>query len=292
VRSGSADVGTLTGQVRVASGQRVQFEGREALASLTPPLAGDSFDTWVDTREEQVAGLVAESMVAGVEEYEALDGYGQWYSHSSYGSVWMPAFAYGGYDPFGHGYWAPAGYYSFTWVEPLPWGYYTAHGGRWVYFDDANRWGWVPGKQALTREFARALHPFGTSRNQRSSQGNASDRLDDLAWRAGGDSDGRVVASSAGSKRRLDPEGRESLWHSAAADFKKAHGGKFVPRTGSAGPSSSSQGSSQAGASAPRSSSNSSSGSVTRSSSSYRSPSSSSSRPSISSKGFGRPQTP
>jgi hypothetical protein len=31
---------------------------------------------------------------------------------------------------------------------------------------------------------------------------------------------------------------------------------------------------------------------VTRSSSSYRSPSSSSSRPSISSKGFGRPQTP
>jgi hypothetical protein len=197
----------------------------------------------------------------------------------------MPALAYGGYDPFGHGYWQSASV-GFTWIETLPWGYYTAHGGRWVYFDDANRWGWVPGKQALTREFARALEPFGT-RTRGSNDRAAQERLDDLAWRAAGDDDGRVVASSAGSKRRLDPEGRESLWHSAASEFKKANRGGYVPRTTSSG-----QGSSQSAASAPRSSSNSSSNSAARSSSSFRSSSACSSRPSISSKAFGRPQTP
>jgi hypothetical protein len=297
VRSGSADIGTLTGQVRVASGQRVQFEGREALASLTPPLAGDSFDSWVESREEQVAGLVAESMVAGAEEYEALDGYGQWYNHSSYGSVWMPSYAYGGYDPFGHGYWQPVGYYSFVWVEPLPWGYHTSHGGRWVYLDDANRWCWVPGKRALTQQFAREVQPFGTSRNARSNQGDANDRLNDLGWRAGGDDDGATVASANRSVRRLDPEGRTSLWHSAASDFKKAHGGGFVPRTTPRQGSSqgSSSASSNGGASQPSRSSSSSSSSTSsyRSSSSSRSSSSFGSRLSMpSSKGSGRPQSP
>ena len=47
VRGGAADVATAAGHVRVATGQRVRLEGREAQASLEPAPSTDDFDNWV-----------------------------------------------------------------------------------------------------------------------------------------------------------------------------------------------------------------------------------------------------
>ena len=55
VRGGVADVATADGPVRIASGQRVRLEGREAQASLEPPAAADHFDDWVLDREVRMA---------------------------------------------------------------------------------------------------------------------------------------------------------------------------------------------------------------------------------------------
>ena len=44
VRGGSADGLTAGGPVRVADGQRVRFEGRQALASLATPRSADAFE--------------------------------------------------------------------------------------------------------------------------------------------------------------------------------------------------------------------------------------------------------
>lgn len=143
VRAGAAEVVTAGGPVRVAGGQRVRLEGSQALASLVTPQPADAFDNWVLEREVQLAEA-APPRDEG-EEYEGeetLDDYGEWRDDPAYGRVWMPSYAYGGYDPFGTGYWAHTGY-SYTWVNPMPWGRYTDHCGRWNWSNRHNRWVWV-----------------------------------------------------------------------------------------------------------------------------------------------------
>ena len=146
VRSGAADGVTAGGPVRAAAGQRVRFEGRQALASLVPPRSTDAFDEWVLDREVQLGEQAPSTdQIATGDEYRELDQYGEWYNEPSYGRVWMPSYAYGGYDPFGYGYWQSYGM-GHTWVNSMPWGYYTSHSGRWVYINHLDRWTWVPGR--------------------------------------------------------------------------------------------------------------------------------------------------
>ncbi len=152
VRGGAAEAMTAGGPVRIADGQRVRLEGHQALASLATPRSADAFDDWVLEREVQLADLEPspESMASG-DEYEELDRYGEWYDEPSYGRVWMPSTAYGGYDPFRYGHWQHFGT-RFTWVNSMPWGYQTFHSGRWAYLDHRNRWCWVPARRTPPRE--------------------------------------------------------------------------------------------------------------------------------------------
>ena len=165
VRAGAAEVTTTDGPVRIADGQRVRLEGRDALASLAAPLPADAFDDWVLEREVQLAEAQPPpgETLEGYED-EALDDYGEWYDEPNYGRVWMPSYAYGGYDPFRYGHWQRVGY-GWGWVDTMPWGFYTSNYGRWAYLHDRNRWCWVPTRRDHRRHFAHDTRPYRRPRD-------------------------------------------------------------------------------------------------------------------------------
>ena len=205
VRGGSAEAITAGGPVRVAEGQRVRFEGRQALASLVTPRANDAFDEWVLEREVVLADLqpLNTPIISG-DEYRELDQYGEWNDDPNYGRVWMPSYAYGGYDPFRHGYWQTYGM-SRTWVHSLPWAYYTFNSGRWAYLDHLNRWCWVPRRHEPVGEpVAGNPRPIGQPGNDGRPDSGDNDGSPSISpRRLGADraSAGRDVASMKPSRR-------------------------------------------------------------------------------------------
>ena len=141
VRAGDAEVETAEGPVRIADGQRARIEGSEALTSLIAPQWTDDFDNWVLDREVQLAENAPPPYESEYAPDGTLDDYGDWQDDPQYGQVWMPSYAYGGYDPFATGYWSYTGY-GYSWVNPMPWGPYTYY-GHWTYLPQYNRYGWV-----------------------------------------------------------------------------------------------------------------------------------------------------
>jgi len=146
VHGGAATVETGAGPVRITGGQRARLTGRDALASLEPEQPNDAFDEWVLGREQQLAD--AETPSEDTQNAE-LEHYGEWRDDPSYGRVWTPAYAYGGYDPFRFGYWQQVGF-GRSWVDLYPWGQFGFYDGRWAYSPYMHRWCWVP---------ARSHHP-------------------------------------------------------------------------------------------------------------------------------------
>lgn len=149
VRQGIADVQTAGGPVRIAAGQRALLADADSYASLIAPRQSDDFDEWVLDREVQLADAAPPPPQyddVGQPDYAALDDYGEWVDEPSYGRVWMPSYAYGGYTPFSYGSWTHTSYGGWSWYDSMPWGYYTGYGygGRWAYLHDRNRWCWVP----------------------------------------------------------------------------------------------------------------------------------------------------
>lgn len=162
VHDGAAEAATAGGPVRVADGQRVRFEGAQALATLEPVRPSDDFDAWILDREVQLADAEAPPNM----ESPVLEQYGEWQDDPTYGRVWMPSYASGGYDPFGYSYgsWQYVGY-GWNWVDPYPWSRYTSYGGRWVYLDHARRWCWTPPRhREPVVSTLSAPHPFGLPR--------------------------------------------------------------------------------------------------------------------------------
>lgn len=239
VRGGLANVATAGGAVRVGDGQRVELDGRDALARLAAPAPADAFDDWVLNREVQLADAEpprytpyeGEEYVDG-EEYEELDSYGEWYDEPRYGRVWMPAYAYGGWSPFSHGRWVRVGY-GWSWFDPLPWSAFTFHSGRWAFLHHLNRWCWVPGPRFHGRHFrhgrdfdhrhrfADDTRPFGHPRRRDRSQDDRDDpprdarsREDGEAvlrralWRSNPKTDERrpVAATTRSEPRRIDAD--------------------------------------------------------------------------------------
>jgi hypothetical protein len=143
-RGGTASIATAGGPVRVAAGQRVRIEGRDAIARLETPRPADAFDDWVLERELRLADTEAPRYTPNEGgAYEELDRYGEWYDEPHYGRVWMPGYSYAGWSPYGSGYWQHVGA-GRSWYDPAPWGFSTYYGGRWTYLRDRNRWCWVP----------------------------------------------------------------------------------------------------------------------------------------------------
>lgn len=161
VRQGVAEIATAGGPVRVADGQRVRLQGRDVVAQLTTPLPANAFEDWVLERELQLAQAEppAGEPSDGYYEEEALDDYGEWRDEPNYGRVWMPSYAYGGYDPFRYGHWQQVGF-GWSWYDPMPWSAYTLHSGRWAYLDHLNRWCWVPSRRDHRRHVAHDTRPY------------------------------------------------------------------------------------------------------------------------------------
>lgn len=144
VHAGAAQVETAAGPILVAAGQRVQVDGRDAIARLETPRMPDAFDDWVLEREL----LLAEAQPPRYTPYEGaryddLDRYGEWYDDPYYGRVWMPGYGYSDWSPYYGGYWQRTGF-GWSWFDPAPWGYFSYYGGRWTYLHDRSRWCWVP----------------------------------------------------------------------------------------------------------------------------------------------------
>ncbi len=165
VRAGLAEIAAADGPVRVAAGQRVRLEGRDAVATLATPQPPDAFDDWVLDRELRLAA--AEPLPEGPgdhDDYAVLDHYGEWYDEPSYGRVWMPSYAYGVGDPFGYGYWDNVGVRGRGWFNPAPWAFFTFYQGRWAYLHRLNRWCWVPERRHQEPRVAQDTRPFGHPR--------------------------------------------------------------------------------------------------------------------------------
>ncbi|MEX2149688.1 MAG: DUF6600 domain-containing protein [Steroidobacteraceae bacterium] len=207
VRGGSAEALTAGGPVRIADGQRVRLEGRQALASLATPRAADAFDDWVLEREVQLADLApsTEQLATGY-EYEELDRYGEWYDEPSYGRVWMPSYAYGGYDPFRYGHWQQFGM-GRTWVNSMPWGFHTFNSGRWAYLNHLDRWCWVPTRRIHhdRDRVAQDTAPIGRPRGDRRGNDRDNDSTPIVSPRT--DDDRREpVATTPMIPRRIDAD--------------------------------------------------------------------------------------
>jgi len=207
VRHGVAEVATAGGPVRVAAGQRVRLAGRDVVAQLTTPLPADAFEDWVLERELQLAEA---EPPARDHENEALDEYGEWHEEPNYGRVWMPSYAYGGYDPFRYGHWQQVGF-SWSWYDPMPWSAYTYHRGRWAYLDHLNRWCWVPSRRDHRRHVAQDTRPYRQPVND--------DRPRDPNPRS--DNNERPAATSAALPLRLGAD-RPTTFGRAAQPAKPA----------------------------------------------------------------------
>jgi hypothetical protein len=137
---------------------------------------------------------------------ETLDQYGEWRDDPGYGQVWMPSYAYGGYDPFAYGYWQRSGF-GYSWYDPMPWSSYTFHNGYWTYLDDMNRWAWVSKKRALRQRAERASNQLDRAMDDSGSQDlerRAEAAVDELDRR-------RTNAPSSGLGRPIDADRRPVL---------------------------------------------------------------------------------
>jgi hypothetical protein len=274
VRAGAVDVMTAGGPIRVADGQRVRLEGSQALASLVTPRPADAFDDWVLEREVQVADAEPPPGAPTEEAYaeETLDDYGEWTDDPGYGRVWMPSYAYGGYNPYGYGYWHQVGF-SYTWIDPMPWSAYTFHHGRWAYLDHHNRWCWVPERRRHRDRVAQDTRPYRQPRDDGARPVvNPRDRRSDDLARRGNDDRQPVATTSRGLPRPFDAN-IPSLFRSDINSAKNNPRPSTVARSffgrGQGSKSASSSGS------APAAQGNSSGGNTTRSSSPARSSSTS-----------------
>jgi hypothetical protein len=79
----------------------------------------------------------------------ALDPYGVWVQHPTWGLVWVPNSSVVGpqFVPYvSYGHWALSESGEWIWVSELPFGWVVFHYGRWVSIP-AVGWAWIPGRR-------------------------------------------------------------------------------------------------------------------------------------------------
>jgi hypothetical protein len=188
VASGAVDVATAGGLVRVASGQRVMLEGRDARATLVPPVSADAFDDWVLEREVQLAS----AEVPGPDDSAYYAEAGRWYDDATYGHYWMADSSYG---------------YA-------PWSFFYFSSGRWGFHVGQGRWCWNPPRPSQGPVVAQETHPFGRARSV-SRGGGMSDSLSSGAGtRSSGRS--RAFGGSSGSSGSMSGGSTHSMRGSAS----------------------------------------------------------------------------
>ncbi len=79
----------------------------------------------------------------------ALDAYGHWVRHASYGQVWVPDGVPPDWRPYEYGHWVYTDDWGWYWVsddQEDDWGWVVYHYGRWAH-DRSLGWFWVPGDE-------------------------------------------------------------------------------------------------------------------------------------------------
>ncbi|MBL8327305.1 MAG: hypothetical protein JNJ71_00545 [Rubrivivax sp.] len=79
----------------------------------------------------------------GLTGAEELPGVGVWRSDPRWGWLWTPTAVDPAWAPFRQGQWWWLAPWGWHWVDDQPWGFVTAHHGRWIFA--AGRWSWAPG---------------------------------------------------------------------------------------------------------------------------------------------------
>ena len=96
-----------------------------------------------------VAGALTPAMAQSSEDFTAaLDDYGHWARHASYGEVWVPDGVPPDWRPYEYGHWVYTDDWGWYWVsddQEADWGWVVYHYGRWVH--DRASWFWVPGDE-------------------------------------------------------------------------------------------------------------------------------------------------
>jgi hypothetical protein len=96
-----------------------------------------------------VAGALTPAMAQSSEDFTAaLDAYGHWARHASYGEVWVPDGVPPDWRPYEYGHWVYTDDWGWYWVsddQEADWGWVVYHYGRWVH--DRASWFWVPGDE-------------------------------------------------------------------------------------------------------------------------------------------------
>src|SRR5664279_1564337 len=97
-----------------------------------------------------VAGSLTPAMAQTSEDMTAaLEAYGHWVRHASYGEVWVPDGVPPDWQPYQYGHWVFTDDWGWYWVSDEnedDWGWVVYHYGRWA-FDRAIGWFWVPGDE-------------------------------------------------------------------------------------------------------------------------------------------------
>jgi hypothetical protein len=97
-----------------------------------------------------VAGSFTPAMAQTSEDMTAaLEAYGHWVRHASYGEVWVPDGVPPDWQPYEYGHWVFTDDWGWYWVSDESeddWGWVVYHYGRWA-FDPAIGWFWVQGDE-------------------------------------------------------------------------------------------------------------------------------------------------
>ncbi|MBV5294500.1 MAG: chromosome partitioning protein ParA [Curvibacter lanceolatus] len=143
-------------------GLQWNFGGR-LLAQLQTPvvLRPDGFDQWVAQRNQiEDQSQAARYLPREVIGYQQLDGWGEWRTDPTWGTVWYPTVTVSDWAPYRYGRWEWIEPWGWTWIDDAPWGFAPFHYGRWV--QTGPRWCWVPERYERNRRpsYAPALVGF------------------------------------------------------------------------------------------------------------------------------------
>jgi Family of unknown function (DUF6600) len=161
VRQGEISISSAGGEVPVGEGEEIVLRGIDQPVYDIVPFGGpDVFDRWCDRRdrlylEARSYGYVSPAIAGAA----VLDQYGDWRMENSFGWVWFPRVAAGGWSPYRLGHWVWIDPWGWTWASAEPWGWAPYHYGRWALI--RSRWAWIPVASSVVRvEWAPALVGF------------------------------------------------------------------------------------------------------------------------------------
>lgn len=152
VFDGKLEVSGPSAQLFVQKGELVRFLSHDPdRYYLETHYVKDSWDQWVDERQDYLATTVSDRFHYGDRGWTTADLYrhGNWHDVPTYGRIWRPSAVAVDWVPFRSGRWVWYSSLGWTWVSYEPWGWIPYHYGRWANVTGYG-WSWVPGPRYVS----------------------------------------------------------------------------------------------------------------------------------------------